>query len=175
MKKNKLPSKPDSGFIVPDNYFSGFEEKMMDSVFSSGSLENITKSGTGFNVPVGYFENVEREILSKTTKKAPVSNVISLFKKRSFYYAAAVAAIFTGIITSVLFIPTTPTSIQTVEITAIEDYLESGSTEFSYSDISSFLFEEGYEVENANTYQFNDGALLDYLEENIEDPMLVLE
>lgn len=175
MKKNKLPSKPDSGFKVPDNYFSDFEERMMNSVSSTGRLENIQKSGAGFNVPAGYFNNVEAEILSKTIEKAPVSKVIPLFRKRSFYYAAAVAAIFIGIVSTVLFNPPAQTSINSVEVTAIEDYLESGSIEFSYSDISSFLFEEGYEVDNAHTYQFNDEALLDYLEENIEDPMLVLE
>lgn len=175
MKKNKLPSQPDSGFKVPDSYFRDFEERMMNVVSSSGKLDSIQKSGAGFNVPPGYFDKVEAEVLLKTTGKAPVSKVIPLFGKRKFYYAAAVAAIFIGIISTVLFNPTTKTSIDTIEVTAIEEYLESGSIEFSYSDISSFLFEEGYVVDNSDAYQFDDEALLDYLEENIEDPTLVLE
>lgn len=177
MKQNKLPYNPNSGFIVPDDYFENFEEKMMLSIGEKPALENIVfKSNSGFKVPNSYFENIEREIIHKVEGEKKSGKFISLFNNPKLYYAAAVAAVFIGVVSTVFFNPVTDNfTIDGLEISAIEHYIDEGYIDFNYNEISAFMAEEDYSFDDFNTSGLSDDQVFEYLSENIEDPNILFE
>jgi hypothetical protein len=82
--KSVLPK--DTGFSVPENYFS----KAKDS-FSSFLSENKIPKKIGFTVPENYFKDVENSIIEKAIPKKAVK-IISLKKALLKYIPIATAA-----------------------------------------------------------------------------------
>lgn len=177
MKHNKLPYNSKSGFNVPDNYFENFEEKMMHSIGKKPALENIVfKASSGFKVPDSYFENLEREIIQKVEGEKKGGKLISLFNNTKLYYAAAVAAVFIGVVSTVFFNPVTEDfTIDGLELSAIEQYIDEGYIDFNYNEISAFMAEEDYSFDDFNTSGLSDEQVFEYLSENIEDPNILYE
>lgn len=173
--ENKKSYNPKSGFKVPDNYFGNLESKIMASINEDKGILHDLKEDNGFKVPANYFETLESRIFEKIEKPAPKVKVISIFGRKELYAVAAVAAIFIGIISTVLYQPVPQQTLNNVEVSALEDYLDSGNVEFEYNDISSFIYEEGYVLEKQNSFDVSDDAVFDYLNENIEDPSLIIE
>ena len=96
-------------YIIPENYFNGLEEKLMQAVRESSDyqtskeeLESISpllnglKKQTPYSVPQGYFETLNAEIAKPKTK------IISITHRRWFKYA--VAAVVVGIISTSIFL-----------------------------------------------------------------------
>jgi hypothetical protein len=96
-------------YSVPDNYFNGLEERLMQAVRESADyrtakeeLENISPLLRGlqkeklYTVPQGYFENLNAEI------NKPKAKVVSFTHRKWFKYAAA--AIVVGIISMSVFL-----------------------------------------------------------------------
>lgn len=81
-KENNIPN-----FKVPEGYFETFEEQL----FSKISEEKFPKTN-GFKVPQNYFENIEESVLIAVNNSEKTTKVISLFPKKYFGYAAAIAA-----------------------------------------------------------------------------------
>lgn len=177
MKHNILPYNSESGFKVPDNYFEDFEENMMRSIGDKPAMENIVfKANSGFKVPDLYFENLEKEILQKVEGEKKGGKVIAFFQTTKFYYAAAVAAVFIGIVSTVFFNPTTEEfSIDGLELSAIDQYIEEGNVDFNFNEISAFMVEEDYPFDDFNTSGLSDEQVFEYLSENIEDPNILYE
>ncbi|MGE9312003.1 hypothetical protein ACLOAU_10165 [Niabella sp. CJ426] len=66
---------------VPDDYFSGLNNKILSKVLDEESaglipFADIDKKQT-FTVPDGYFDNLEKDILKKTIAPAPVRRLFS--------------------------------------------------------------------------------------------------
>lgn len=176
MKENKLPYRQNAGFRVPDNYFQDFEAKLMREVTSGNSPGDIYKGKPGFKVPQDYFDQLEENIIEKLELSAPGTKVIPLWKKKKLYYATAVAAVFLAIISTVLFNPVLPEySIESIELSAIEEYIDRGYIDLNFNEISAFITEEGYAADDFNTSGLSDEEMLDYLSENLEDPDLLFE
>ena len=174
MEKNKSYNSK-SGFKVPDNYFEDFEAKMMASLNEDNRILNDLKKNSGFKVPENYFENLEGKIFKKIEVPKEQGKIVSIFSRRKLYAVAAVAAVFIGIITTLLFKPVPQQNFNTLEVSAIEEYLDSGNMEFEYNDISSFIYEEGFVLDNPNNLDVSDDAVFEYLNENIEDPSIIIE
>lgn len=176
MKKNKLPYPQNSGFKVPDNYFQELEARILHRVTQEGDSMESFKGQPGFVVPKDYFDQLEENILEKLELKTPAGKVIPLYKKKKFYYAASVAAVFLAIISTVLFNPVLPDySIETIELSAIEEYIDRGYIDLNFNEISAYITEEGYAVDDFNTSGLSDEEMLDYLSENLEDQDLLFE
>lgn len=174
MKKNKSYN-PKSGFKVPENYFEEFETKMMGFLEEGrGNIDDLNKDN-GFRVPNGYFETLEQRIFDKIEEPKQKGKLVSIFNRRKLYAVAAVAAIFIGIISTQLYNPASQQTFNSLDVSAMEEYIDSGNVEFEYNDISSFIYEEGYVLDNINKSEVSDEAVFDYLNENIEDPALIIE
>lgn len=175
MEKNKFTYNPKSGFKVPENYFEDFEAKVLDSLFLEQELSKTIEKDPGFKVPLDYFETLESKIYTRIENPEFEGKVIPLYRRRKFYYSAAVAAIFVGIISTLLFKPVPGNSFDSIELSAIEAYMDSGNIDFNYSEISAIIYEEDYVFDNITKSNLSDDAVFEYLNENIEDPSLILE
>lgn len=87
MKKD--PSHKDSGFRLPDDYFSDLEGRIRER------MEETDRSGTlpakdGFAVPEGYFKNLSDRIVEHAKTAEPTPGVIPL-NRRLWKYAVAAA------------------------------------------------------------------------------------
>lgn len=180
MKKNNLPYRQNSGFRVPEDFFAQFEEEMLDMVKKSdpennSELEKI--KATGFATPPDFFKDFEKEFTEKHLKKS--GRVIPLFNRKAFYYAAGIAAIFIAVFGSILLQPAQETTWDNVELSVLEDYIDEGYDEgfieLSTVELSSFIFEDGYVVDDSDFSQLNSDAALEYLDDNLEDPAYIFE
>ena len=177
MENNKLPYHLKPGFKVPENYFQEMEDRLMQVIQNESTLTHDMSSysgKSGFSVPEGYFSTLEDTILEKVKKTEP--KVIPLFLARKLFYAAAVAAVFIGII-STLFIRnnTNEFTMDSIELSALENYIEEGYFDLDFNELSSFMTEDGYSFGNYNTDDFSDEAMYNYINENIEDPEFLFE
>ncbi|AVR46685.1 hypothetical protein C7S20_16205 [Christiangramia fulva] len=173
--KSKYPQK--SGFKVPDNYFEELEDKLMLRITEENSAE-LPSVNSGFKAPDGYFENLEDRILARQNSKG---RLISLFKKENLYYAAAVAAIFV----LMWFSPfdrnsaTNQITWDDLEIATIEDYIvegyEMGYIEMDASEFSNYFLENGKLVDDSDFENVSSDAVIDYLEENVDDPSDIIQ
>ncbi len=170
MKNNKSKYHRRSGFKLPENYFQEFEMQIMDTV-SAEKADSFPQMTSGFKVPEGYFEKFEDRLLEKIDSP----KVISLFRKRKFYYAAAIAATFIGIVSTLLLNPFGKETTNSAEVAAIEQYIDDGNLDFNSDDISTFMYDQGYVIDNISNTGINDEVVVDYLNENVEDPTLIFQ
>lgn len=176
MKENKLTYHKNPGFKVPDNYFEGLEDKMLELIKEQQDLDPSYKGAPGFVVPDAYFHSLEEKVLNKIGSIERKNKVIPLYRKRKFYYFAAAAAVFLGIISTLMFNPVTPEySIDSIELSTLENYIDDGFLDLDYNEISPFITEEGYSFGNISTSELSDEAVFDYINENIEEPGYLLE
>ncbi|MFO8147318.1 MAG: hypothetical protein ACQEWG_12460 [Bacteroidota bacterium] len=175
MEKNKFTYNPRSGFKVPENYFEDFETKVLDSFCLEPDMGNSMEKDSGFRAPSGYFETLDSKIYSRIENSESKGKIIPINRTKKFYYYAAVAAIFVGLISTQLFNPVQKISFDSIELSAIEAYMDSGNIDFNYNEISSIIYEENYVFDNITKSNLSDDAVFEYLNENIEDPSLILE
>ncbi|TDN83078.1 hypothetical protein DET49_12248 [Salegentibacter sp. 24] len=171
MKKKKLPYHPKTGFTIPSSYFEGLQDELVDMVKLSESLED--KKSTGFRVPVGYFDGLEDEFLEKAIKKEP--KIRTLFSKEVFFYAASIAAIVIAFASTFYINPQAQTSWKTVELSAMENYIDNNDMGFSTGEMSQYFFEQGFVVDDTNLNQVDAETMKNYLEENIDEPLYMLD
>ncbi len=174
MKKNKLATHFKPGFKVPNHYFEDFEAKMMRAISSEQSELEQYKEKSGFTIPEDYFDSLEDQVLSKVEHPEPRGMVISLFRKKKFYAAVGIAAVFIGIISTLLLKPNPVNSLDSEKISVLEEYIDGESIDLNFTEITAFIYEEDYVLDDFNTAVLSDEAVLDYLNEHVEDPALIL-
>lgn len=175
MEKNNLPYPKSSGFSVPSKYFEELDKELWD--FVAQAEETPEKQldfidGSGFKVPAGYFSDLEENILKKV-KEEP--KVIPLFKKEYFVYAASIAAIIIILAGSLFLKPTSENSWETLELSALESYIDDNNIDFSTTEISGFLFEDGSYINDSEFTEVNTEAMFEYLDENVDDPSFIFD
>lgn len=154
MTKKKLHNVK-SGFKTPDNYFNQFEVNLLSEI---GLKERVSK--TGFNIPDGYLDTFKVEINEPTSK----TKVISLFNRKTLWYAASVAAITILLITIPNFKITD--SFAAIDTESMESYMltnDYDAYELSELFIDTNAFEEAILEES-----ITDASLEDYLYNNAE-------
>ena len=174
MKKNKLAAHYKPGFKVPNNYFEDFDAKMMHVISKEQIFGEQAIGKPGFSVPKNYFDSLENQISAKIEHPEPRGMIISLFRKNKLYAAAGIAAVFIGIISSLLLKPNSLNSLNSVELSALEEYIDEENIDFNFNEISTFIYEEGYVMDNLNISGVSDEAVFDYLSDHGEDPALIL-
>lgn len=172
MKAKKKAYKQPYGFKTPPGYFENLEEEICNTLSLTETLED--KKTTGFVTPRSYFEDLEHELLEGITQhKKP--KVRSLFNKELLLYAASIAAIVLALASTFYLNPKTTTSWENIQLSVIEDYINDNNIDFSTSEISNYIFAEGYVVDESDLNDLNASAMIDYLDENMEDPIYILE
>lgn len=176
MKKNKLPYQQEPGFKVPPNYFEDLEEALMRKVTQDKAGMDNYKGAPGFVVPEEYLQQLEEQVLLKVEQDQNKEKVISILKLPKLYYAAAVAAILVILLSTGIFNSTVPVfTIDSVELSALEDYIDNGYLDLTFEEISTYITEEGNPIENFNASALSDEEVLNYLNQNVEDPGLLIE
>tara|TARA_R100000935_G_scaffold49945_1_gene75610 strand:+ start:265 stop:729 length:465 start_codon:yes stop_codon:yes gene_type:complete len=151
-----------------------FEAKLLHGLDIASNINN-TQGQNGFKVPEGYFDTFENEIVAKINSKNSNKKIIKFFSKKRLYYAAAVAAVFITLISTVLFKTPQTNSINTLEYAALEDYLNEEELDLNYNELSNLIYEDGFIIESLNASNFSDDAIIEYLNENVEDSGLIIE
>ncbi len=165
--KNKNHS---NGFNTPKDYFEDIEDRLI-SKLNEGNLPK----GTGFTTPKGYFDQMDSIIL-KSVEAASVNptKVIHLFSKRTIAYAIAIAAC-TVLIFSLRNTNQTLDTIETLDISSIESYIDEGNLEIDSYDIASLLKEEDLINHDDESEFISENVLEDYLLEFIDDSSILIE
>ena len=125
---------------------------------------------TPFKVPEDHFAGLEAQVLSKVENSPKKAKVIPLFRRKSWTYAASVAAVAAILFSSVLFNDSEDVTFKDLELTAVENYLLE-SLDFENPDETSY---EDYEFSTSTNPNIDKEALFEYLNENIEEPALLL-
>lgn len=177
MENNKLPYRLKPGFKVPNDYFENFEDQLMQSVQKETKQPELIQTyigKSGFSIPEDYFDNLETRIMDKVN--AQPGKVIPLNSVRKLFYVAAVAAVFIGIVSTLFFKDnTTLSTMDSLELSALENYIEEGYFDLDFNQLSAFMTDEGYSFGDYSTSEFSDEAVYNYINENIEDPELLFE
>lgn len=162
----KKEEKYNHGFKAPEDYFEGFEERL----FSKIKEAELPKQH-GFDVPYGYFENLEERILQNVSQEKTVK-VIPLFKRKTFIYAASIAAcaalvfsIYTG----------NTGGEKPLQIADIEAYINSDSMDLDSYDIAQILSEDELDNLTLENEIFSQESIEEYLLENLDDTTLLIE
>lgn len=164
MKKDKNIS----GFKTPENYFERFEEHLFSKI-SEGNFP----SSAGFKAPDGYFDTLEERILKTVIISEEPIKVITLFPKKYFGYAAAIAACL--IVGFMVFNNKTDNSLDSLQMAAIDTYIEEGNLNLDLYELTSYIDDEDITNLNFENKQFSDKALESYILENFDEESLINE
>src|SRR5688572_14013121 len=116
MKINRIHNIKNTGFKVPENYFSALENNILCDL----KLKALaTKSG--YKTPDNYFDTLENNIINLANTQKEVK-VIKLFTWKKAAFATGIAASFLLMIN--LFFNTNKTiTIDTIETASLENYI----------------------------------------------------
>ncbi|QNJ98498.1 hypothetical protein [Constantimarinum furrinae] len=157
-----------SGFKVPESYFSDLEDRVLTQL----ETQSLPKT-SGFKTPDGYFGRMEEEVFTKAFQKEKQTKVISLFTRNHLYYAAGIAACIVLIVS--IFKNDPGTSVETINLAAIETYIEAGNADIDSYDVVALLTDEEFENLLIDTQLVSEESLQTYLMENIDDMSLLIE
>lgn len=166
MNKKNIHNIKSPGFKVPDKYFSQVEEHIINEL----NLHSKTET-SGFEVPKTYFEDIDQKILKRIAHEND-TKVIPLFTWKNTTYAAAVAACLI-LMFNILWTPSESPSFETLEMASIENYLD--QEELSSHELVSLLTEDELNSNNFIDDEFPEGALEDYLLDNVDLENLIIE
>ena len=161
--------KHSNGFNTPKNYFEDFEDRL----FSKLSEDNLPKE-TGFTIPKGYFDQLDSVILKNVETSVNQSKIIPLFSKRTIAYAIAIAACAV-LVFSLVKTNHTLNTIETLDVSSIESYIEEGYLNIDSYDIASLLKEEDLINLNAESEYISEDVIEYYLLEQIDDSSILIE
>ena len=159
MSEKKLHNINSTGHKIPNNYFEGMESELMEKLASNNPLDAIAK--TGFTMPKGYLNEFENKLIHNLSKQD--TKVISIYRKRKFYYVIGIAASLILMVS--LFMNRDHTVVfDELDVATMEDFI---LDESSSSDLAS-LFSEDDDIESLfNTTYYSDNELETYMLENI--------
>ena len=162
-------SKHTSGFGTPKGYFEEFEDRL----FSKISEDQIPNE-SGFKVPEGYFDLLENKVLAQIDDLNRSRKVIPLFTRKTLVYAASIAACAV-LVFSLINTENPIYSIDDIEISTIENYIDQGLLGFDSNDLTALLMDEDITGLLSENDLLNDELLEDYLLKNIDDTTLLTE
>lgn len=165
MKKNKIHNINETGFKVPNDYFSNLDDSILTHIKLKEKINN-----SGFITPQNYFETLEKNIIEKISKKESIK-VIPLFSKRNIIYVSSIAAAVLLLFNLSIFDKKSDwdkLDTETVENYIIEENI--GSYE-----IASLLSEDSFIEENFIIQGINEEHLETYLLDNLDIEDFIIE
>lgn len=166
MRKLNKHNRLDTGFKVPDDYFSTFEENLISEIELK---EKVNTSG--FKIPRNYMNDFEVKVPS-VKSSSNESKVIALFSDQKWLVAASIAAIFILLVS----IPTKQHSdldFGSLDNDSIESYLL--TNDFDSAELNHLITNPSDFETSILEKTLNDLPLEDYLYNNIELEDLNLE
>lgn len=157
MKKEKIHNIKSTGFKTPDTYFEAFDDKILQRITDQTIINGIETSG--FKTPENYFDSIENNVLSKL-KSENKTPVISIFRKKQFYYIAGIAASLLLLFAVFISQPQT----EELSIDLVENYLI--NSDLSTYELAELLIDTDILEDNFTITE------TDYTEENLEDYLL---
>ncbi|UPS91490.1 MULTISPECIES: hypothetical protein [unclassified Bizionia] len=159
MKNSKLHTIKKTGFKTPDNYFKNFEETLLSEI----ALKEQSKA-SGFKVPENYFETFQVPKLDIVSEEKTETKVIPLFSKKTWLYAASIAAIAILVISLPDF--NKPVSFSSLDNESIEDYIL--SNDYESSTLNNLIIDPSAFEDAIYTDALSDVSLESYLYNNSE-------
>jgi hypothetical protein len=158
-----------SGFEAPQDYFDGFEDRLMLRI-----MEEKLPKRAGFVVPDAYFDSVENRVIERIASETP-PRVIPIFGRKALVYALASAACLLLIFSlfNALGGPES-TSLEDVPLTSIEQYINEGGLDIDSYDVLALMDEAAIEDLTMDTELFTEETLEEYLFENADDTSLLI-
>lgn len=165
MKNNKHKN----GLGLPEDYFENFEERLFSKI-----SEDIIPKETGFSVPENYFNTLENMVTSHVSTPIKEIKIVSLITKKTFLYAASVAAV--AIIAFSIFNNKNSTlTINDFDLASIERYVENENLDYDSYDLSSLLTDDDFEELTSKNEFISEEQLEEYLIEYINDTSIFTE
>lgn len=150
-------------FKVPTNYFDEFENHLLNKI-----NEEVLSKNIGFNTPTGYFNKLDIKIKRKNNSKSKEGKLIPVVSKKTFMYAASLAAIVI-LVFSVLKYTTRVYTLEEIEISSIENFINEGNIQLKQHEISILFTDEILNNMTSYQSQLSGNQLENYLLENIND------
>lgn len=148
-----------SGFKVPENYFQGLE----DSVLNQIKLKSTETPG--FTMPKGYLDTIEDNVLAKVSENKD-TKVINLFSRRNLLYVSSIAASILLLFNLSIFESNRATSFDALDTATVENYI---MNEYINSyDMASLLTDEDIVEENFIEHSFSEENIENYILNNID-------
>lgn len=156
------------GFKVPEAYFRNFDADL----FATLEAERFPET-SGFVTPEDYFQKIDSRVMDavKASEKEP--KVISLWKRKSLVYAAAIAASVVLIVS--IFMNTDATGFNSLQDSTVSTYIEDGNLDFSTFDVVALLDDVDITNLELPSTQFTDEKIEDYLLEDIDDTVDLID
>lgn len=165
MEKDKYKN----GLGLPEDYFENFEERLFNKI-----SEDIIPKETGFSVPEGYLNTIENKVISQVSTPVKEIKVISLITKKTFLYAASIAAVAI-IVFSIFNNKNAVITISDFDIASIENYIENENLDYDSYDLSFLLNDDDFDELISENDFITEEQLEDYLLKNIEDTSILTE
>jgi len=150
-------------FKVPTNYFDEFENHLFKKI-----NEEVLPKNIGFKTPTGYFNKLDIKIKRKNNSKSKEGKLIPIVSKKTFMYAASIAAIVI-LVFSVLKNSTPVYTLEEIEISNIENFINEGNIQLKQYEISILFTDEILNNITSNQSRLSGNQLENYLLENIND------
>ena len=150
-------------FKVPTNYFDEFENHLFKKI-----NEEVLPKNIGFKTPTGYFKKLDIKIKRKNNSKSKEGKLIPIVSKKTFMYAASIAAIVI-LVFSVLKNSTPVYTLEEIEISNIENFINEGNIQLKQYEISILFTDEILNNITSNQSRLSGNQLENYLLENIND------
>jgi hypothetical protein len=164
MDRNDIPH----GFKVPDSYFSDLEDRLVTKL-----EEEALPESSGFKVPDGYFDELEERLATQLFPKQRNPKIINLINRKRIYYVAGVAASVMLLVS--IFNNPGSGSLDSINLTAIEMYIEEGSADIDPYDVATLLTDEEFDNLLLESSLVSEESLESYLLENLDDTTLLTE
>ena len=174
MKENRLTYGKDPGYQIPPGYLENLEDSIMARIDSSQpSLQFSEKAEKVFTVPENYFQSFEERLFTKLPAPRKEPKIISLLNKEAFYYVAGVAAVFVAIVVNTFTQQPEPLGMDSLDMLSLETYID--ETIDHSTPEATRMFSEGTfsYAPSGPSSNIDQEALLEYLQENIEEPSLI--
>jgi len=150
-------------FKVPTNYFDEFENHLFKKI-----NEEVLPKNIGFKTPTGYFNKLDIKIKRKNNSKSKEGKLIPIVSKKTFMYAASIAAIVI-LVFSVLKNSTPVYTLEEIEISNIENFINEGNIQLKQYEISILFTDEILNNITSIKVRLSGNQLENYLLENIND------
>ena len=150
-------------FKVPTNYFDEFENHLFKKI-----NEEVLPKNIGFKTPTEYFNKLDIKIKRKNNSKSKEGKLIPIVSKKTFMYAASIAAIVI-LVFSVLKNSPPVYTLEEIEISNIENFINEGNIQLKQYEISILFTDEILNNITSNQSRLSGNQLENYLLENIND------
>ena len=156
------------GFDLPKDYFEEFESRLFNRI----NIESLPKE-SGFKVPTGYFNDLDKNIIA-SVDDSNKTKIISIVSKKTLLYAVSIAACAVLVFSFINFNNEVIT-LNDIDLSAIETYIEEGNIEITNNDLTSLLTEEDLNELTIENGLIPEELIENYLLDNINDTSILIE